>query len=227
MTPELQGLLGLLEDTLRKHSFVDPAAFQGGGMPPGGDPAAMGGDPAMMGGDPAMMGGDPSMMGGAPPMDPAAAGGAPPMDPAMMGGGGMPPMDPAMLQQMMGGGEGGEAGTAAVDPSTGAPIVAKKIDNSVLNYMLLRMMAHQMGIPQELLTMPKQEAEQVQPGPAGGGGGGGGGAAPAGAIPPITPIQPAMPKQASSVPSLQETAARNAGLAYLLERGNHVRCGTR
>ena len=73
---------------LVKRAFVpgDPSMAGGGGMPPGGDPAAAGGMPP---------GVDPAAAGGMPPGgDPAAAGGAmPPQDP-MAGvpvGGAMPP----------------------------------------------------------------------------------------------------------------------------------------
>jgi hypothetical protein len=83
---------------------MDPAAM--GGMPPGGDPAAMGMDPAMMGGMPPGMppGGDPAAMGGMPP------GGAVPGMEGMMGQGPIP--EEAMQQMPPAPGAGGPAGGA-------------------------------------------------------------------------------------------------------------------
>src|SRR5688572_9933352 len=92
---KLSELIKIARYAVDKQAFVDAATAGGGGMPPGGDPAAMGMDPAAMGMDPAAMGG-----GGAPP--PAPTGG----DPALSA-----KLDQMMqLMQAQAGGAGGAAG---------------------------------------------------------------------------------------------------------------------
>ena len=107
-------------DLLKRASALKKSAFMEmpGGMPPGGDPAAMGGapmDPAAMGGMPA----DPAAAGGM-PMDPAAAGGMP-MDPAAMGG---MPMDPAAMGGLPMGVDPATAGMLGGMPPPGDPAAA-------------------------------------------------------------------------------------------------------
>lgn len=125
-------LLDIARHYVEKQAFVDPS-MMAGGMPPGGDPAAMGGMPP---------GGDPAAMGMPPGGDPAAMG----MDPAMMGGGAPPPpapgVDPIMLQQMVqqavqqaqagGGAAGGGAAAGGIKP---------KIDVNVAIMQMSKMIA--------------------------------------------------------------------------------------
>lgn len=109
-------LVAIARDQVKKAAAAEKAAFVGdpasGGMPPGGDPAAMGGDPAAGGGMPP------------PGMDPAAAGGMPP--PASgsptgdVGGGLTEQRVMEMIQQASGGaGAGmGPGGKKKVDVNT-------------------------------------------------------------------------------------------------------------
>jgi hypothetical protein len=114
---------------------TDPAA--GGGMPPGGDPAAggmpPGGDPAAGGMPPGGPPMDPAMAGGAPPMDPAMAGGAPPMDPMAGGGGDIMGMITQAVTQAMAQQGGGAAGPG------GKPGGAAKVDPAMLYLELGRL----------------------------------------------------------------------------------------
>jgi len=206
-------LLNMAEQ-MNKEAFVDPAMMQGGGMPPGGDPAAMGGDPAAMGGMPP--GGDPAAMGGAPP----PAGG----DPMAL----LPLITQAVQQGVAGAGGGGGAGAGAA----GAGGLKPKIDVNVTMLQILKILARiadalSIQIPASEMVATSgdlnQFANQQQAGAQG--------QPQQSAISPISPIQGASPAMAQGggggekqgyafdpADHFDETAERASAIMHILAK---------
>lgn len=187
---------------VRKHAFVDPATAAGG-MPPGGDPAAMGGAPP--GGMPP--GGDPAAMGGAPPMDPSMAGSAPPGGDLLSSLG---PMIQSAVQQALqtqgGGGAGGGGGQLKpkIDVNVALMQISKMLAR-ICSALGVNIPAHELiATPQDLSAMAQQQAAG-SPG-SGGDASGGAGAGPSPTIQPIQPTAPAMAPPGGD-PSAGKTAS--------------------